>query len=285
MPVNPWLPVAQRLAREVAVTDYIYSIDAPNGGASYSIPSSRRARVSRMVALLVIGAAIGLAVPWACGLRLVTAAHKRLGDAVIRVDPRAERWSDHQLQQRLEYRREAMDLIEHTLATTVGNTYPYLSALSGHPSPAIDPGTAPALLMLANALDRFPVGQRGHYVQSIVAVAVALNQPDLQDTLNTLADLKPDLRKRLVANNAQGLKHLFADELVVQDAEAERDRLQAQLSAERVALDGEVKALGTAIESAQRRQRGLMAADRRCSAALVPFRACLAGAAMGGAMP
>ena len=282
---NPWLPVAERLAREVAARDYIHDIDAARRGGGGPLRACWAARAAAVFAMLLVGALIGQAVLWVCGLRLASPAQLRLADAVHRVDPRAERWSDERLQARLEYRREAMDLIEHTVATSVTSTFPYLSALSGHPSPLVNPGAAPALLMLANALDRFPPGQRGHYVQNIVALALALDDPDLQVSLDTFASLSPDLRRRLVADRGARLRHLFAAELALQDTEAERDRLQAQLSAERAALDVEVKALASAVEWAQRRQRELSAADRRCAAAFTPYRACLVNAAREGAIP
>ena len=274
MPANPWLPVVERLAREVAVAEYIHDIDARRdvGGSPRSDHWTRLARVG---ALLVGGAVLGQAVPWACGLRLVTSAQVRLVDAVTRIDPRAERWSDQRLQERLEYRREAMNLIEHTIATPNATTYPHMSRLSGHPSPLVDPGAAPALLLLANALDRFPANQRGHYVQAVVAAGVALDDPDLQATLQILGDLAPDTRKRLMADRAAGLKHMLADELAFQDVVTERDHLRLELSVERMALDAETKALASAIEAAQRRQRDLSNADRHCAAVFSQYRACL----------
>ena len=86
----------------------------------------------------------------------------------------------------------------------------------------------------------------------------------------------------LVENRAAALIHLFAAELDFQDAAAERDRLQAQLAAEQMALDAELKALTSAISIAQGLQQNLLIADRRCAAMFSHYRACLNSAAQPG---
>ena len=284
---NAWLQVTERLAREVAVQHYIHDIDAPQGGGrgGGSPRPSRIAQAAVLLAVLTVGLLAGPAILWACGLRAATPAQLRLADAVLSIDPHAEHWTDERLRNRIELRREAIELIENTLTTPTASTFPYLSILSGRPSPIVEPGTAPGLLMLGHALDQFPAAQRGHMMQAIVALALALDDPDLQQTLTVLAAIPREIRSRLVANRAAGLKHLFAGELAFQDATVDRDGLQEKLAAEQTALDLERKALAATLGAVEQHRRTLSAADRRCAAAYAPLRACLAGAAQEQVTP
>ena len=270
---NHWLPVVQRLAREVDVENYIYDAD----GRNRDPPNQDRTWWRSWVLLaLCCGPLVMLGGAYAFGYRLTGPEQRRLVEAVYRVDPRPERWTDQQLSERLTTRREAMDLLEHAVAAPPSSDlYPYMAELTGHPPPLIEPGRGPALLLLANALDQFPVEQRGMLVDRILTVAAALGEADVQEGLSALAALDRQTRQALFAHGSVGLKRIFDLQATVDQATTQEQTLLQQLEQQENTIKEKSKDIDSKISATQKWVADLGRIDHQCRRASDELYSCV----------
>ncbi|WP_237479389.1 hypothetical protein [Lichenibacterium dinghuense] len=224
-----WLPVVRTAMRDVDPADYIYS---PNQAP----PGRRPPRDGLGRAVLLVSTCVLLtlllsfaAASWA-GYRRVSLEDERALRVVHAIDPEHEVSTDEELSRRWGLLAEAFRIVRTAVASPPnGQEYPYLATLAGTPSPAVSPGSGPAIVLLANALDLYPPAVRGRMIQRLLAVAASMDQWGVTEALIQLARLTTPVRDRLFADQAVSFRHLVDLAGAAADGRAVVRKLEAEL--------------------------------------------------------
>ena len=271
---NPWLPVVRNLAREVAVEDYIHDVDGRMVRLQ-PVGLVYRRLVGALAGLLVLGL-LATASAYLIGCRWIGPQNSAILSVLYRVEPHPERWTERDMFERLSGRRNVMDLLDLAASPqTSPDLYPYIAEMTGHPSPLVEPGRGPALVLLANTLDAFPAEQRGRLVDRIVSVAVALGDSDVQQALSALSTLDGPVRRALFDNGAARLRRIIQAQTNLQMAEANQRSLADEVDRQRKDIQEQASWISGQLIASKRWIEKAGSIGKECQHARNGFDACL----------
>ena len=267
-----WLPVVRTLMRDVDPADYLYGPNqAPSDGSRPGDRLRRAALLGSTCAIFTFLLTI-TAASWA-GYRRISPDDDRALRLVHEIDPGHEVSTDGELARRWGLQAEAFRIMRVAVATRpTGDEFPYLASLAGTPSPAVSPGSGPAVVLFANALDLYPPAVQGRMVQRLLAIAASMDRWGVMAALGQVADLAPATREKLFADQAAPFRHLVD----LADTAADRGVVARKLEAELHEAEDRRVDLERRLE---RTIKGTAEAEQVCARSIRIAQACLARAA------
>lgn len=272
-----WLPVVRTLMKDVDPHDYIYGIN--------QTPPERPRPGGRLLKVILFGSTCAIfavfltiiAMDW-CGYRRISPEDDGALRLVHEIDPEHEVSTDEEMARRWGLLAQAFRMVRTAVASEPdGQEYPYLASLAGAPSPAVSPGSGPAMVLLANALDLYSPSDRGRMVQRLLAVAASMDQWGVMAALIQLAKLAPPVRDRLFADQAAAFSHLAdlagaaADgTAIVRKLEAELREAEERRAAVKRRLEEAVKGAAEAEQACARSIRNAQICIAHISPSLPP---------------
>lgn len=225
-----WLSLIPALMKQVRPRDYIWSMDP-------GFEAARQAKRARLRGFVDALRSIGIVVVTFLGLQAVGYRHvspeqERTLAMVERLDPDHEVDEDRILAERWGKLPQVYSLVRSAEASAhSGEQYPYLTTLNGHPPPAVSPGNAPAVLLLVNALGFYPVADQARLIGRLLALAVAMDQPEIISAFEEVAKLPNDVRRRLFADRATSFARIVGLEQNIEAGETRGNEIHAIRSA------------------------------------------------------